>query len=400
MVLKAFKFRCFPNKAQQTLIRKTFGCSRLIFNQLLAEQKEKERYWTIVNEMVQSGQLPQNNWVSSFFNKVKNINKLPQMKKEFSFLKEVDSIALQSAVENLADSYDRFYKKQNKQPKFKSKKNPVQSYTTKYVNNNIRIEGNTIRLPKLGTVRFAKSREVSGVIKRVVIRQNAAGKFFVSVLTEAEVKPLPKTGRAVGIDMGLEHFLTTSDGVHIANPRHFAELERKLQKAQRILSRRIKLALAKRIPLREAKNIQKQRVVVAKIHEKIQNKRMDFLQKLSTDLIKNHDIVCIESLSVKELLQHKKYAKSISDASWSKFFEMLSYKAIWYGKNVVPVGAYFPSSQLCSTCDTKNSEVKDTSIRQWTCKKCHSTHDRDHNAAKNILAEGLRLLTVGTTGIA
>ena len=400
MVLKAFKFRCFPNKAQQTLIRKTFGCSRLIFNQLLAEQKEKERYWTIVNEMVQSGQLPQNNWVSGFFNKVENINKLPQMKKEFSFLKEVDSIALQSAVENLADSYDRFYKKQTKQPKFKSKKNPVQSYTTKCVNNNIRIEGNTIRLPKLGTVRFAKSREVSGVIKRVVIRQNAAGKFFVSVLTEAEVKPLPKTGRAVGIDMGLEHFLTTSDGVHIANPRHFAELERKLQKAQRILSRRIKFALAKRIPLREAKNVQKQRVVVAKIHEKIQNKRMDFLQKLSTDLIKNHDIVCIESLSVKELLQHKKYAKSISDASWSKFFEMLRYKAIWYGKNVVPVGAYFPSSQRCSTCGTKNSEVKNTSIRQWTCEKCYSTHDRDHNAAKNIVAEGLRLLTVGTTGIA
>ena len=400
MVLKAFKFRCFPNQAQQTLIRKTFGCSRLIFNQLLAEQKEKERYWTIVNEMVQNGQLPQNNWVSGFFNKVKNINKLPQMKKEFSFLKEVDSIALQSAVENLADSYDRFYKKQTKQPKFKSKKNPVQSYTTKCVNNNIRIEGNTIRLPKLGTIRFAKSREVSGVIKRVVIRQNAAGKFFVSVLTEAEVKPLPKTGRAVGIDMGLEHFLTTSDGVQIANPRHFAELERKLQKAQRILSRRIELALAKRIPLREAKNVQKQRVVVAKIHEKIQNKRMDFLQKLSTDLIKNHDIVCIESLSVKELLQHKKYAKSISDASWSKFLDMLRYKAIWYGKNVVPVGAYFPSSQLCSTCDTKNSEVKDTSIRQWTCKKCNSTHNRDHNAAKNIVAEGLRLLTVGTTGIA
>ena len=400
MVLKAFKFRCFPNKAQQTLIRKTFGCSRLIFNQLLAEQKEKERYWTIVNEMVQSGQLPQNNWVSGFFNKVENINKLPQMKKEFSFLKEVDSIALQSAVENLADSYDRFYKKQTKQPKFKSKKNPVQSYTTKCVNNNIRIEGNTIRLPKLGTVRFAKSREVSGVIKRVVIRQNAAGKFFVSVLTEAEVKPLPKTGRAVGIDMGLEHFLTTSDGVHIANPRHFAELERKLQKAQRILSRRIELALAKRIPLREAKNVQKQRVVVAKIHEKIQNKRMDFLQKLSTDLIKNHDIVCIESLSVKELLQHKKYAKSISDASWSKFFDMLRYKAIWYGKNVVPVGAYFPSSQRCSTCGTKNSEVKNISIRQWTCKKCNSTHNRDHNAAKNIVAEGLRLLTVGTTGIA
>lgn len=400
MVLKAFKFRCFPNKAQQSLIQKTFGCSRFVFNQLLAEQKEKERYWAIVNEMVQNGQLTQNNWVSGFFNKVKNVNKLPQMKKEFSFLKEVDSIALQAAVENLADGYDRFYKKQNKQPKFKSKKNPVQSYTTKCVNNNIRIEGNTIQLPKLGTIRFAKSREVVGVIKRVVIRQNAAGKFFISVLVEAEVTPLPQTNKAVGIDMGLEHFLTTSDGVHIENPCYFAKLEQKLQKAQRILSRRIELALAKRIPLREAKNVQKQRVVVAKIHEKIQNKRIDFLQKLSTNLIKNHDIVCIESLSVKELLQHKEYAKSISDASWSKFFEMLSYKAIWYGKKVVPVGTYFPSSQLCSTCSTKHPEVKDTSIRHWTCKQCHTTHNRDHNAAKNILSEGLRLLTVGTTGIA
>lgn len=350
--------------------------------------------------MVQNGQLTQNNWVSGFFNKVKNVNKLPQMKKEFSFLKEVDSIALQAAVENLADGYDRFYKKQNKQPKFKSKKNPVQSYTTKCVNNNIRIEGNTIQLPKLGTIRFAKSREVVGVIKRVVIRQNAAGKFFISVLVEAEVTPLPQTNKAVGIDMGLEHFLTTSDGVHIENPCYFAKLEQKLQKAQRILSRRIELALAKRIPLCEAKNVQKQRVVVAKIHEKIQNKRIDFLQKLSTNLIKNHDIVCIESLSVKELLQHKEYAKSISDASWSKFFEMLSYKAIWYGKKVVPVGTYFPSSQLCSTCSTKHPEVKDTSIRHWTCKQCHTTHNRDHNAAKNILSEGLRLLTVGTTGIA
>ena len=400
MVLKAFKFRCYPNKEQQTLIRKTFGCSRLIFNQLLSEQKENEHYWWIVNEMVQNGQLPQNNWGSTFFNKVKNIKKIPQMKKEFSFLKEVDSIALQASVENLADGYDRFYKKQNKQPKFKSKKNPVQSYTTKCVNNNIRIEGNTIQLPKLGTIRFAKSREVVGVIKRVIIRQNAAGKFFISVLTEAEVTPLPKTGKAVGTDMGLEHFLTTSDGIHEENPRYFLKLEQKLQKAQRILSRRIELALAKRIPLREAKNVQKQRVVVAKIHEKIQNKRIDFLQKLSTDLIKNHDIICIESLSVKELLQHKGYAKSISDASWSKFFDMLSYKAIWYGKEIVPVGTYFPSSQLCSTCGEKNPEVKDTSIRHWTCEHCHTHHNRDHNAAKNILAEGLRLLTVGTTGIA
>lgn len=400
MVLKAFKFRCYPNQQQTSFIQKTFGCSRFVFNQLLAEQKRKEDYWFIVNEMVQNGQLPQNNWKSGFFNKVENVKKLPLLKEVYNFLKEVDSIALQASVENLADGFDRFYKKQNKKPKFKSKKNPVQSYTTKAVNGNIRIEGNMIKLPKLGTIRFAKSREVIGVIKRVTIRQNAAGKYFISVLAEVEEKPMPKTQNACGIDMGLKNFLTLSDGTVVANPRYFTTLEKKLHKQQRILSRRIRLALDKGISLREAKNVQKQRIKVAKLHEKIQNKRRDFLQKLSTDIIKNHDVLCIESLSVKKLLGDKNYSKSISDASWSEFFTMLEYKAIWYGRTIVPVGAYFPSSQICSTCGTINPALKDTSIRYWICKNCNSEHDRDYNAAKNILAEGLRLLTVGTTGIA
>ena len=400
MVLKAFKFRCYPNQQQISLIQKTFGCSRFVFNQLLSEQKRKEEYWFIVNEMVQNGQLLQNNWKSGFFNKVENIKKIPLLKEEYNFLTEVDSIALQASVENLADSFDRFYKKQNKKPKFKSKKNPVQSYTTKSVNSNIRIEGNTIKLPKIGTIRFAKSREVIGVIKRVTIRQNAAGKYFISVLAEVEEKPMPKTKNACGIDMGLKNFLTLSDGTVVANPRYFATLEKKLHKEQSILSRRIRLALDKRIPLRDAKNVQKQRIKVAKLHEKTQNKRRDFLQKLSTDIIKNHDVLCIESLSVKKLLGDKNYSKSISDASWSDFFTMLEYKAIWYGRTIVPVGAYFPSSQICSTCGTINPALKDTSIRYWICKNCNSEHDRDYNAAKNILAEGLRLLTVGTTGIA
>ncbi|MER2189375.1 MAG: IS200/IS605 family element RNA-guided endonuclease TnpB [Solibacillus sp.] len=399
MVLKAFKFRCFPNKEQQLLIRKTFGCTRFVFNQLLAEQKQKDAYWHLVEEMVQNGQLPENNWKGGFFNQYDNVKKLPAFKQSYDFLKEVDSVALQATVEDLASGYQRFYRKQNKRPKFKSKKNPVQSYTTKSVNGNIRIEQNKIKLPKLGFIRFAKSREVNGVIKRVTIRQNAAGKYFISVLTEVDLTPLPKTNRAVGLDMGLTHFLTTSDGVQIENPRYLLKLEQKLQKAQRILSRRIHLALAKGVALRDAKNVQKARIQVAEIHEKIRNKRVDFLQKLSTNLIKSHDTICVESLSVKELLEEKHYAKSISDASWSEFFTMLTYKAAWYGKHLIPVGKYFASSQLCSACGKKNAAIKNVTIRHWTC-SCGANHHRDQNAAKNILAEGLRLLTAGTVGLA
>ena len=400
MVLKAFKFRCYPTKEQAILIHKTFGCSRFVFNRLLGEQQELDRQWLILKKAATSEQTMHNNNVSSTFKKFDNIKKIPMLKKEYPFLKEVDSIALQSSVENLADGFDRFYKKQNGKPKFKSKKNPVQSYTTKSVNGNISIVDNRIKIPKLGFLRFAKSREVTGTIKRVILRQNAAGKYFISVLAETEVDPLPKTEQAIGIDLGLSSFATFSTGETIANHRFFATLEKQLQKAQRILSRRIRTALDKRIPLRESKNVQKQRVKVARLHEKIQNKRNDFLHKLSTRLVKNHDIICAEDLSTKALIEGKEYSKSITDVSWSTFLTMLEYKAIWYGKKFLKVGKVFPSTQLCSTCGEKNSQTKDLSVRSWVCSSCHSLHDRDQNAAHNILNEGLRLLTVGTTGLA
>src|SRR6478672_4055520 len=231
---KAYKFRIYPNTKQIELINKTIGCSRFVFNFFLGKQKNKDAYWYICEEMVKNGQLSANNWKGEYLNKYDTIKALPNLKKHYSFLKEVDSIALQKSVENLADSYDRYYKKQNKQPRFKSKRNPVQSYTTKHTNGNIGVKDNYIKLPKLGLVRFAKSREVEGRILNATIRRNLSGKYFVALGTETEAVELPKTNSAVGIDVGLKDFAILSDGTTYPNPKFFRTLEEKLAKAQQI----------------------------------------------------------------------------------------------------------------------------------------------------------------------
>lgn len=374
---KAYKFRIYPNADQEVLIIKTIGCVRFVYNYFLALWNE---------EYSKNGKGLTYNSCSAM---------LPQMKKNeaTSWLKEVDSIALQSSVKNLSDSFSRFFKKQNRRPQFKSKKNSVQSYTTKNVNKSITIIENIIKLPKLGQVKFAKSRELNGRILNAIIRKNPSGKFFVSILCEEEIPDLPETGLEVGIDLGITDFAILSNGQKIDNNRFTSKMEKTLKREQRKLSRRALNAKKAGKELLEAKNYQKQKKKVARLHEKVINQRVDFLNKLSTEIVKNHDIICIEDLSTKGMLKNHKLAKNISDVSWSSFVAKLQYKAEWYGRIIIKVDPWFPSSQLCSVCGHKDGK-KSLSIREWSCPVCHTHHDRDINASKNILAEGLQIQVI------
>ncbi|NDI34758.1 IS200/IS605 family element RNA-guided endonuclease TnpB [Chengkuizengella sediminis] len=372
-MFKAYRYRLIPNDEQKVQLAKTFGCCRFVYNQILARKIDLYK-----NSRKSISKTDCNNYCNR------------ELKNEFIWLKEVDKFALTNAIYDLDTAYQNFFreiKNGNKNqglPKFKSKRNRYYSYKTNFTNNNIKVdfENNRVQLPKLKWISCKLHRQFDGVIQSATIKQYPSGKYFISILVDTDIRELPKNNNIIAFDLGVKEFLVDSNDKHIDNPKTIYKYEQKLAKLQRQFAKKQK----------GSNNWNKHRIKVARLHEKIANIRIDFLNRLSSQIINDNQVIISEDLNIKGMLKDSKLAKSISDVSWGEFTRQLEYKADWYGRTYHKIDRWFASSQTCSSCEHKNKSVKLLTIRKWECDKCKTIHQRDENASINILNKGLKEL--------
>ncbi len=362
---KGYKARIYPTKVQQDILFKIFGSCRFTYNYFLAER---------IRSYKEDG-------VSLTYNKTANLLTILKRDKDHLWLNDCDSMALQESLRNLDRAYQNFFKGNVRFPRFHSK-HAKQSYRTRNQGNGIRIVDNTVKIPKVGFVKYKGLKDFNGRILNATVSMSSSGKFYISLCVEVESTDLNNDGCMVGLDVGIKEFYTDSTGNTVANPKTYAKHEKKLVREQRRLSRKKK----------GSNNRNKQRIRLAIQHEKVADIRRDFLHKESFKLANENQVVCVEDLNVKGMLRYHHLAKSISDVSWSEFFRQLEYKVAEHGGVLVKVPTSYPSSQTCSCCGYQNPIVKDLAVREWNCPICGIRHERDRNAAINILNKGLEML--------